>query len=165
MHAIIGALKQPLQKGIVDLYQVLDTLALYHPDVPRTKMSDEEYSARKERQVGLLQKCRELLATTTEAASDLKPIEEMVAGPRNNFSVVQRVIKLLEACGAGCDRRDSIQKLSIDLRHRISHNLAAAKVGEDAGEFKLAQLVGVRSTLLRWALQCITAILPAESPS
>jgi hypothetical protein len=163
VHAIIGALKQPLQKGIVDLYQVLDTLALHHPDVPRTKMSDEEYSARRQRQLALLQKCRELIATSAEAASDLKLIEGMVTSQNNDFSVVQRVIRLLEACGVGYDRQDLIQKLSIDLRHRISHNLAAAKIGEDTGEFRSAQLVAVRSTLLRWALQCISAMLPAGS--
>lgn len=169
IHSIISLLRQPLQKAIVDCYQVLDTMAKLHPDVPRTKMDQATFALNKNLQTKLIDRLRSEIDSSgdpmhgPQSISALDTIKNMVDNQKNDFSVVQSVLSLLKACSIVYDKKNPTQKLALDLRHKISHNLASVQVKEDndpdPDKYTIRQLVDVKKQLLIWMFRCIEDFL------
>jgi hypothetical protein len=149
-HALLTALRQPIQKSLIDLYSALDTLAQFHPKVPRQRYADDEFHALKKAQTRAVEAAKAAMQGASEqekTALDL--LEKSVQNFRNDFGVVQRVIVLLRESGINYDKKDAAQKAALDLRHRASHNLASIRIGP--GDYQATELVQIRDVLLLWA--------------
>lgn len=149
-HAALTALRQPIQKSLIDLYSALDTLAQFHPKVPRQRYADDEFDHLKRAQARVLEAAKATLHGPSESEkSALELLDKSVQNFRNDFSVVQRVIILLRESGIEYDKKNTLQKAALDLRHSASHNLASIRIEE--GEYQAQELVNIRDVLLLWA--------------
>ena len=186
IHAFVSMLKQPIQKGFVDCYQILDTMAKLHPDVPKTKMDSGAFSEKKKKQGILIEAMRYFIKSLNmlnlsvrqeggDWDTTIEEISKMLSEQRNDFSVVQSVKKLLDACNIVYDRKDKAQSLALDLRHKISHNLASVQIATkeppEKDKYKLADLVEAHRVLIKWIFDCISYLLergfspPSLNPS
>jgi hypothetical protein len=135
INSIISLLRQPLQKAIVDCYQILDTMAKLHSDVPRTKTTQENFTSNKNLQLQLLHRLRDQLELESsanakidsEVRAALDGVKNLIDNQKNDFSVVQSVIALLKACGIIYDKNDIVQKTALDLRTKSPTTLLRFK--------------------------------------
>jgi hypothetical protein len=169
IHAIQVALRSPIQKTLIDLYQVLDTVAGLHPKVPRTKEPKEDFDLRKQKQRAII-KASTLLQPPGQAiyTDASKGLDDLINNQKNEPGVARRIKMLLDAIGLPLASGDRIASLALDLRNSISHNLASVRV-KDAPEddgYSMEELVAVQLRLLKWAHRSLSDLLwvASESP-
>jgi hypothetical protein len=172
VHGMLNSWKQPIQKAIVDLYQVIDSLANCHAAIPTSKLPKDEFQKLKNQQGEFVKDALELTSKgpadpTNPSALDehrlmLERLQNLVQYQSNNPGVAEKIRKLLQETRVAFDENNKTHKAALALRNHISHSLAAAKVQEFDGEenaYPLQELVEIRNTLWGWCVSIVEKML------
>lgn len=164
MHAIATADRQPIQKTLVDLYCVLDTLAKVHPGVPKTAIPKEEFKQTKAYQRKILKKARDASTDDAERVA-ISQVDAVIEKQQNHLGVAAKILKLLDECGITFDRDDPVTRNALEWRNWLSHDLTSLPVVEDGEKGATwTMMVAVKHRLLGWCHAVVGAMLGVPQP-